>query len=92
MKDTEVSSLAIYRSMEKSISEKLEKLSSKIERNKEKLNGPGKVGFVDRLTKNSENKSHEEEIRRLTELSKAMSNLKFSESNKYKLPEVVTSS
>lgn len=92
MKDTEVSSLAIYRSMEKSISEKLEKLSSKIERNKEKLNGPGKVGFVDRLTMNSENKSHEEEIRRLTELSKAMSNLKFSESNKYKLPEVVTSS
>ena len=92
MKDTEVSSLDIYRSMEKSISEKLEKLSSKIERNKEKLNGPGKVGFVDRLTMNSENKSHEEEIRRLTELSKAMSNLKFSESNKYKLPEVVTSS
>lgn len=92
MKDTEVSSLAIYRSMEKSIIEKLEKLSSKIERNKEKLNGPGKVGFVDRLTMNSENKSHEEEIRRLTELSKAMSNLKFSESNKYKLPEVVTSS
>lgn len=92
MKDKEVSSLDIYRSMEKSISEKLEKLSSKIERNKEKLNGPGKVGFVDRLTMNSENKSHEEEIRRLTELSKAMSNLKFSESNKYKLPEVVTSS
>lgn len=92
MKDTEVSSLDIYRSMEKSISEKLEKLSSKIERNKEKLNGPGKVGFVDRLTMNSENKSHEEEIRRLTELSKAMSNLKFSESSKYKLPEVVTSS
>ena len=92
MKDTEVSSLDIYRSMEKSISEKLEKLSSKIERNKEKLNGPGNVGFVDRLTINSENKSHEEEIRRLTELSKAMSNLKFSESNKYKLPEVVTSS
>lgn len=92
MKDTEVSSLDIYRSMEKSISEKLEKLSSKIERNKEKLNGLGKVGFVDRLTMNSENKSHEEEIRRLTELSKAMSNLKFSESNKYKLPEVVTSS
>lgn len=92
MKDTEVSSLDIYRSMEKSISEKLEKLSSKIERNKEKLNGPGKVGFVDRITMNSENKSHEEEIRRLTELSKAMSNLKFSESNKYKLPEVVTSS
>ena len=92
MKDTEVSSLDIYRSMEKSISEKLEKSSSKIERNKEKLNGPGKVGFVDRLTMNSENKSHEEEIRRLTELSKAMSNLKFSESNKYKLPEVVTSS
>ena len=92
MKNTEVSSLDIYRSMEKSISEKLEKLSSKIERNKEKLNGPGKVGFVDRLTMNSENKSHEEEIRRLTELSKAMSNLKFSESNKYKLPEVVTSS
>ena len=92
MKDTEVSSLDIYRSMEKSISEKLEKLSSKIERNKEKLNGPGKVGFVDRLTMNSENKSHEEEIRKLTELSKAMSNLKFSESSKYKLPEVVTSS
>lgn len=92
MKDTEVSSLEIYRSMEKSISEKLEKLSSKIERNKEKLNGPGKVGFVDRLTMNSENKSHEEEIRKLTELSKAMSNLKFSESSKYKLPEVVTSS
>lgn len=92
MKDKEVSSLDIYRSMEKSISEKLEKLSSKIERNKEKLNGPGKVGFVDRLTMNSENKSHEEEIRRLTELSKAMSNLKFSESSKYKLPEVVTSS
>lgn len=92
MKDKEASSLDIYRSMEKSISEKLEKLSSKIERNKEKLNGPGKVGFVDRLTMNSENKSHEEEIRRLTELSKAMSNLKFSESNKYKLPEVVTSS
>ena len=92
MKDTEVSSLDIYRSMEKSISEKLEKLSSKIERNKEKLNGPGKVGFFDRLTMNSENKSHEEEIRRLTELSKAMSNLKFSESSKYKLPEVVTSS
>lgn len=91
MKDTEVSSLDIYRSMEKSISEKLEKLSSKIERNKEKLNGPGKVGFVDRLTMNSENKSHEEEIRKLTELSKAMSNLKFSESSKYKLPEVVTS-
>mgnify|MGYP001518721619 FL=1 len=43
MKDKEVSSLDIYRSMEKSISEKLEKLSSKIERNKEKLNGPGKV-------------------------------------------------
>ena len=62
------------------------------QRKKEKLNGPGKVGFVDRLTMNSENKSHEEEIRRLTELSKAMSNLKFSESNKYKLPEVVTSS
>ena len=92
MKDTEVSSLDIYRSMEKSISEKLEKLSSKIERNKEKLNGPGKVGFVDRLSMNSENKSHEEEIRKLTELSKAMSNLKFSESSKYKLPEVVTSS
>lgn len=92
MKDTEVSSLDIYRSMEKSISEKIEKLSSKIERNKEKLNGPGKVGFVDRLTMNSENKSHEEEIRKLTELSKAMSNLKFSESSKYKLPEVVTSS
>lgn len=92
MKDKEVSSLDIYRSMEKSISEKLEKLSSKIERNKEKLNGPGKVGFVDKLTMNSENKSHEEEIRRLTELSKAMSNLKFSESSKYKLPEVVTSS
>ena len=91
MKDKEVSSLDIYRSMEKSISEKLEKLSSKIERNKEKLNGPGKVGFVDRLTMNSENKSHEEEIRKLTELSKAMSNLKFSESSKYKLPEVVTS-
>ena len=34
MKDTEVSSLDIYRSMEKSISEKLEKLSSKIEINK----------------------------------------------------------
>lgn len=92
MKDKEVSSLDIYRSMKKSISEKLEKLSSKIERNKEKLNGPGKVGFVDRLTMNSENKSHEEEIRKLTELSKAMSNLKFSESSKYKLPEVVTSS
>ena len=92
MKDTEVSSLDIYRSMEKSISEKFEKLSSKIEKNKEKLNGPGKVGFVDRLTMNSENKSHEEEIRKLTELSKAMSNLKFSESSKYKLPEVVTSS
>ena len=92
MKDKEVSSLDIYRSMEKSISEKLEKLSSKIERNKEKLNGPGKVGFVDRLSMNSENKSHEEEIRKLTELSKAMSNLKFSESSKYKLPEVVTSS
>ena len=92
MKDTEVSSLDIYRSMEKSIGEKLEKLSSKIERNKEKLNGPGKVGFVDRLSMNSENKSHEEEIRKLTELSKAMSNLKFSESSKYKLPEVVTSS
>lgn len=92
MKDKEVSSLDIYRSMEKSISEKLEKLSSKIERNKEKLNGPGKVGFVDRLSMNSENKSHEEEIRKLTELSKAMSNLKFSESSKYKLPEGVISS
>ena len=92
MKDTEVNSLAIYRSMEMAIEDKTKKLNERIEKNKEKLNGPKKVGIIDKMTINSDNKRHEEEIRKLTELSKAMGNLKFSKSSNYKLPEDITSS
>lgn len=92
MKDTEVNSLAIYRSMEMAIEDKTKKLNERIEKNKEKLNGPKKIGIIDKMTINSDNKRHEEEIRKLTELSKAMGNLKFSKSSNYKLPEDITSS
>ncbi len=91
MRDTEVNSLAICRSMEKEINEKVEKLMEKLERNKQKLNGPGKVGFIDKMSMNSANKSYEEEIRKLTELSKSMNNLHFSNNDRYKLPDGVTS-
>lgn len=91
MKDTEVNSLAIYRSMEMAIEDKTKKLNERIEKNKEKLNGPKKIGIIDKMTINSDNKRHEEEIRKLTELSKAMGNLKFSKSSNYKLPEDITS-
>ena len=91
MRDTEVNGLAICRSMEKEINEKVEKLMEKLERNKQKLNGPGKVGFIDKMSMNSANKSYEEEIRKLTELSKSMNNLHFSNNDRYKLPDGVTS-
>lgn len=91
MRDTEVNGLAMCRSMEKAINEKVEKLMEKLERNKQKLNGPGKVGFIDKMSMNSANKSYEEEIRKLTELIKSMNNLHFSNNDRYKLPDGVTS-
>lgn len=87
MRDKEVDGLSVYKSVEKTIDEKRKALLERLEKNKEKLQG--KVSFIDKMSINSANKSYEEEIRKLTELSKVMTELHYSESNKSKLPQEV---
>lgn len=87
MKDTEVTSYSICSSMDKSINEMIDKLRGRIEKNKEKLSG--KVGFIDKMSMNGAIKDYQEQIRRLTELSQALGDLRFSDNKKYKLPEKV---
>ena len=79
MRDKEVDGLSVYKSVEKTIDEKRKALLERLEKNKEKLQG--KVSFIDKMSINSANKSYEEEIRKLTELSKVMTELHYSESN-----------
>lgn len=81
----EANSLELYDSAKKSIDERKKRLLEKIEKNKEKLNG--KLGFIDKMLINSDNKSYKEKIIKLTELSESMSKLYFSEHNKFELPQ-----
>lgn len=85
MRDTEVNGLSLYKSAEKAIDERRKMLLERLEKNKEKLKG--KVGFIEKMSINSVNKSYEEEIRKLTELNKAMGELHYSENNKSKLSQ-----
>ena len=87
MRNTEVDGLSMYKSAEKTINERIEKLQERLEKNKEKLKE--KVGFIDKMSINSANKSYEEEIRKLTELNKIMGELHYSENNKYNFPQEV---
>lgn len=89
MRDTEVNGLSIYKSLENSIAERIEKLRNRLEKNNERLKG--RLGIIEKLSLNNTNKSYEEEIRGLTELSKLVMELHYNEKDKYKLPQGIIS-
>lgn len=93
MKETEVDILDIYSSMSRAIEDKIKTLSERIEREKGKLtNQNKKVSIFGKASANIGIKVNEDDMRKLSELGKAMNNLYYQDSSSYNLPEEVISS
>lgn len=90
--DKEISSYSIYKSLEKSIEDRIKYLKEKLDKNVEKLKSGEKLGFSTKMGLNIDNNNYIDEIRKLTELNKMVGNLRFSESDIYKLSSELTSS
>ena len=90
--DKEINSYSIYKSLEKSIEDRIKYLKERLDKNVEKLNSGEKLGFSTKMGLNIDNNNYIDEIRKLTEFNKTISNLRFSESEKYKLSSELASS
>jgi len=85
-------STELFNSMKQTIEGKLQKAKIKLEKKQERLKDTTKkLSMLDKISINSDIKSLHEQRRRLTELSKSISNLRFIDSSKYTLPNELKS-
>jgi len=83
-----IESNELFDSIKNEIEKRIEKAKEYLEKKQERLKDTTKkIGILDKISINSDIKSYQEQIRRLTELSQSVANLRFSDTNKYKLPD-----
>lgn len=83
-----IESNELFNSIKEEIDKRIEKAKAYLEKKQEKLKDPTKkLGMLDKMSINLDIKSYQEQIRRLTELSQSLANLRFSDTDKYTLPK-----
>lgn len=84
----DIESNELFNSMKKEIDKRIEKATTYLEHKQERLKGTTKkLGTFDKLSINYDIKSYQEQIRKLTELNQTISNLRFSDTDKYNIPK-----
>ena len=82
-----IESNELFNSVKDEIEKRIEKTRETLKKKQEKLKDPTKkIGLLDKMSINMDIKSYQEEIRKLTELSQSLAKLRFSDTDKYKLP------
>lgn len=83
-----IESNELFNSIKEEIDKRIEKAKAYLEKKQEKLKDPTKkLRMLDKMSINLDIKSYQEQIRKLTELSQSLANLRFSDTDKYTLPK-----